>query len=58
MASQSTSKRTALKQDLKTAEAQIERLMAAVADGTVPDMSLVRAKLDELTSSAKNAPTI
>ena len=50
VASQSASKRTALKSTLKTAEAQIERLLAAVADGTIPDMSLVRAKLDDLTN--------
>jgi site-specific DNA recombinase len=50
IASQSASKRTALKSILKTAETQIGRLLAAVADGTVPDMSLVRPKLDELTN--------
>ena len=50
MASQSVSKRTALKSDLKNTEIQIGRLLTAVAEGAVPDMALLRAKLDELNS--------
>jgi hypothetical protein len=48
MASQSGAKRTALKTGLKDIQTQIERLVTAVADGIVPDMALVRPKLDEL----------
>lgn len=48
LASNNAAKRTALKASLKTAEGQIERLLTALADGTVPDMTLVRAKLDDL----------
>jgi site-specific DNA recombinase len=48
MASQSGAKRTALKTGLKDVQTQIDRLVTAVADGIVPDMALVRPKLDEL----------
>lgn len=50
LASKSSSTRTALKSDLKTIEAQIQRLIAAVAEGAIPDMSTVRPKLEELES--------
>lgn len=48
MASRSHAARQALKVDRRNIEAQIERLLAAVADGTVPDMGLIRPKLGEL----------
>jgi site-specific DNA recombinase len=50
MASQSGAKRTALKTGLKDIQTQIERLVTAVADGTVPDMALIRPKLDDLNT--------
>jgi site-specific DNA recombinase len=50
MASQSGAKRTALKTDLKNQETQIERILTAIADGAVPDMGLVRTKLDEMNA--------
>ena len=50
MASQSASKRTALKSNHKNIEAQIERLLTAVADGSLPDMALLREKVDELNA--------
>jgi septal ring factor EnvC (AmiA/AmiB activator) len=40
MASHSAAKRTALKTDQKNIVTQIERLLTAVADGSVPDMAL------------------
>ena len=48
LASNNAGRRSALQKDLKHAETSIERLLTAVADGTVPDMSLLRGKLDEL----------
>ena len=50
LASQSGSKRAALKGNLKNTEAQIERLLTAVAEGTVPEIAPVRAKLDQLNA--------
>jgi site-specific DNA recombinase len=50
MASQSGAKRTALKTDLKNQETQIERMLTAIADGAVPDMALVRSKMEELNT--------
>jgi hypothetical protein len=46
-ASQTAAKRQTLKLALKTVEAQIERLVSAVAAGTIPDMALVRGKLEQ-----------
>ncbi len=48
IASNHAAQRTAIRNDLKNAEAQIERLLTALADGTVPEMAPVRGKLDEL----------
>ena len=48
MASRSTAARQALKVDRKNVGAQIDRLLTAVAEGTIPDMSMVRDKLDDL----------
>ena len=50
MASQTAGKRHAIRTGLKNAEAQIGRLLDAVATGALPDISLVRAKLEELNS--------
>ncbi len=46
-ASQTAAKRQTLKLALKNVEAQIERLVSAVAAGTIPDMALVRGKLEQ-----------
>jgi site-specific DNA recombinase len=48
MASNNATQRTTLRNNLKNAEVQIERLLTALADGTVPDMALLKSKLDEL----------
>jgi hypothetical protein len=50
MAAQTTGRRQAIKAGLKSAEVQIERLLTAVATGALPDMSLLRAKIDELNA--------
>jgi site-specific DNA recombinase len=50
MAAQTTGKRQQIKAGLKNAEAQIERLLSAVATGALPDMSLLRAKIDALNA--------
>ena len=47
-ASQTAAKRQALKFSLKGVETQIERLVSAVASGVIPDMALVRGKLEQL----------
>ena len=41
-------KRTALRKELKKFEAQIERLLTAVAEGTICETSILRQKLDGL----------
>jgi hypothetical protein len=43
-------RRTALQKELKTIEAQVDRLLSAVAEGTVGDTALLRGKLDQLHS--------
>jgi site-specific DNA recombinase len=47
--SQNRTQRTALEKQRKGIDAQIERLITAVADGTLPDMGQLRARMDELT---------
>ena len=48
LAADKTVQRTALRKDLKNAESQIDRLVTAIAEGTVPDKSLLKGKLEEL----------
>lgn len=55
MASSNTTRRTALRSDLKNAETQIERLLTALADGTVPEMASVRGKLDDLNKKREES---
>jgi len=50
LASGSAARRSALLKELRGIEAQIDRLLSAVAEGTVPDPSLIRKKLDDLDS--------
>ena len=50
IASAYTAQRTALRNDLKGTESQIDRLLTAVTEGTVPDASLLRQKLSGLNS--------
>ena len=40
--------RSALRTDLKSIETQIDRLLSAVAEGTLPDASALRKKMDDL----------
>ena len=47
LAANHTTQRTALRSNLKSTEAQIERLLAAVTEGTTPDMALLRTKMRE-----------
>ena len=47
--SQSRARKSALQKQLRETDTQIGRLIAAVADGTLPDASLVRVKIDEFT---------
>lgn len=47
-ASGSASQRSALRNDLKSIETQIDRLLTAVAEGSVPDVSSLRRKMDDL----------
>ena len=48
LAANDATQRTALRSSLKNAETKIERLLAAVAEGTIPDMALLRTKMNEL----------
>jgi site-specific DNA recombinase len=50
LAANHATQRAALRSSLKNAEAQIERLLGAVADGTIPDMVLLRTKMNELNA--------
>ena len=47
-ASVGAAQKAALRNELKNVDAQIERLLTAVSDGIVPDMTTVRAKLEQL----------
>lgn len=47
-ASGNQAKRMALKKELRNIEGQIERLLAAVAEGTISDTSILRQKMDGL----------
>ena len=55
MASNNTVQKTALRNELKNAEIQIERLLTALADGTVPEMAAVRGKLDALNKKREES---
>ena len=48
--SENRSRKSALEKQRKEIDAQIERLITAVADGTLPDMAPLRARMDELTA--------
>ncbi len=48
VASGHSAQRATLRKDLKGTEAQIDRLLTAVAEGTISEGSLVRRKLDDL----------
>ena len=48
IASGNASQRSALRNDLKSIETQIDRLLTAVAEGSVPDVSSLRKKMDDL----------
>lgn len=48
--SQTITRRRSLKLSLKNVEVQIERLISAVATGIIPDMALVRGKLEQLSA--------
>ena len=47
-ASDNLARQSALRKELKSIEAQIDRLYVAVAEGAVPDTTLLRKKLDDL----------
>jgi site-specific DNA recombinase len=47
VASGTAARRSALRTDLKSMETQIDRLLSAVADGTLPDASVLRKKMDD-----------
>ncbi len=46
--SETRARRSALERQRKETERQIERLITAVAEGTLPDMDQLRARMDEL----------
>ena len=48
IASANDTQRSALRSDLKNAETQIDRLLTAVAEGTVPDATPLRKKMNDL----------
>ena len=47
--SESRTRKAALEKQRKEIDGQIDRLITAVADGALPDMTQLRAKIDELT---------
>ncbi|HEV2563442.1 MAG TPA: recombinase family protein [Rhizomicrobium sp.] len=49
--SQNRTRKTALEKQRKEIDTQIERLITAVAEGTLPDMGPLRARVDELTGN-------
>jgi len=48
IASGNATRRSALRSGLKSIETQIDRLLSAVAEGTIPDVSALRKKMDDL----------
>jgi hypothetical protein len=48
IASGNANQRSALRNDLKSIEPQIDRLLAAAAEGTVPDVSSLRKRMGDL----------
>ena len=50
MASDHGAQRTSLRKELRTIDAQIDRLVTAVAEGSVPDMPQLRRKLEDLNA--------
>jgi site-specific DNA recombinase len=48
IASGHAAQRSVLRNDLKSIETQIDRLLTAVAEGTIPDASSLRKKMDDL----------
>ena len=48
-ATQNRTRKSALKKQIRETSGKIDRLIAAVADGALPDLKPVRAQIDELT---------
>ncbi|MGH9549362.1 MAG: recombinase family protein, partial [Terriglobales bacterium] len=48
-ASQTRARKSALQKQLTETDTQIDRLIAAIAEGTLPEAAQVRAKIDDLT---------
>jgi site-specific DNA recombinase len=55
LASGNTARRSALRSELKEIATQIDRLLTAVANGTIPDPNLIRQKLDDLNQRREEA---
>jgi hypothetical protein len=55
VASGNASQRSALRDDLKSIDTQIDRLLTAVAEGSVPDVSSLRKKMDASTNAGTKA---
>jgi chromosome segregation ATPase len=49
-AANNATQRDVLRKDLKTTEGQIERMLVAVAEGAIPDMSILREKMGQLNT--------
>ena len=49
--SQTRARKSALERERKELDKQIDRLITAVAEGTLPDMDQIRARIDDLTKN-------